>query len=182
MSMIWNISSSFIQAFEMVKSGKKITPEEMFKRLSIMMGGDGESITKKQLDNYIAEAEKGDVKTNKSGLTALKVMQQNWDQISGGKDSITVGDLKDYTTLLAMAFAGSFTMSTTPDESTSKIEKADDDKKISSDTPIADLKAMLKEALGGTTDANDDSNADFISTLTNMIALGSLTSTVSVQA
>jgi len=41
---------------------------------------------------------------------------------------------------------------------------------------------MLKEALGGTTDANDDSNADFISTLTNMIALGSLTSTVSVQA
>lgn len=199
MSTIWNISPSFIQAFEIVHSVKKMSQEEMFKRLSLMMGGDGQSIKKSQLDNYIKQAEEGDVKVSKSGMSALKSMQQNWDTISGGKDSITFADMKDYPTLLTMAFAGSFTMSVTPDESTSKTKEAEETEKttdnktketpntpdkttISSDTSVDDLNSMLKDALGGTTDANDDSNADLIATLTNMIAVSTSAPTVSVEA
>jgi len=196
MSTIWNITPSFIQAYEIAHSVKKMSQEEMFKRLSIMMGGDGTSITKKQLDNYISQAEKGDVKVTKSGMSALRSMQQNWDTISGGKDSITFADMKDYPTLLTMAFAGSFTMSVTPDESTDKIETTDettdkkttDSKDTSKDPTIdgkattSDLTTMLKEALGGTTDTNDDSNANLVATLTNMIAVSTSTSTVSVEA
>jgi len=197
MSTIWNISPSFIQAFEIVHSVKKMSQEEMFKRLSLMMGGDGTSITKKQLDNYIKEAEKGDVTVSKSGMGALKSMQQNWDTISGGKDSITFADMKDYPTLLTMAFAGSFTMSVTPDNSSSDSSETSDEADslkdkttkslnensvVDGETPVTDLTSMLNNLLGGTTDTNDESNADLIGTLTNMIAASFSTSTVSVEA
>ena len=162
-----------------------------------MMGGDGTSITKKQLDNYIKEAEKGDVTVSKSGMGALKSMQQNWDTISGGKDSITFADMKDYPTLLTMAFAGSFTMSVTPDNSSSDSSETSDEADslkdkttkslnensvVDGETPVTDLTSMLNNLLGGTTDTNDESNADLIGTLTNMIAASFSTSTVSVEA
>jgi len=191
MSSIHNISATFLLAFKCIQGDSKLSPTEIFKSLSIMMGGDGETIKKKQLDKYIADAEAGKVAIDKAGLSALKTVQQDWYRITNGKDTINVADSNAFTALLAMAFAGSFTTTKTPDASSSNTQKTNEItdstntaeiSAIREDTTVTDLKSMLKDALGGTTDTNDDSNVNLIATLTNMIAASTSTSTVSVEA
>ena len=186
MSSIHNISATLILAFEWIQSDSKMTTEGMFKSLSIIMGGDGETIKKEQLDRYIADAESGKVPIDEEGIQALKTMQQNWYRITDGKDTINVADANAFTALLAMAFAGGFTSTMASDASTKKVEEiseiADASTQIDKDATVTDLNSMLKELLGGTTDENDDSNANLIATLTNMIAASSSTSTISVEA
>ena len=194
MSTIHNISATFILAFKWIQSDSKMTTESMFKSLSLMMGGDGETIKKKQLDKYIADAENGKISTDEKGIQALKTMQQNWYRITDGKDTINVADANAFSALLAMAFSGGFTSTPTPDASTSKIETqdeisstkttdfADDSDSINKNTTVKDLTSKLKTLLGGTTDENDDSNANLIATLTNLIAASAHASTVSVEA
>lgn len=75
------------------------TPEEnvdsrtVFKNLSFDVGGNGSAVTKDGLASYISEAEKGTVSTSDNQLSSLKTLYNNWDEISGGDDSINYGDV-----------------------------------------------------------------------------------------
>lgn len=91
------------------------TPEEnvdsrtIFKNLSFDVGGNGSTVTKDGLASYISEAQKGTVSTSDNQLSSLKTLYNNWNEISGGDDSINYGDVfasghKD--TLLSMSSNG----------------------------------------------------------------------------
>lgn len=194
MSTIYNISAGFLQSYVTFQSKKDMTLEEMFKRLSIEMGGDGKSITKEQLDDYIGKAESGSLSVGKEKLNALKTIQKNWDTISKGQDSITFDNLKDYPSILAATMTGGFD-ATEISDSPSALASAIKDYlvgllglKSSEDITKDDLTSYLNTLLSdkSNTSSNDESGADLnsdqnsdlksdlnseiIGTLTNMIA------------
>lgn len=77
------------------KSGSNpINASSMFAKLTKILGGDGQTITKSELESYIKKVE-----TNASGkedtksLGFLKQLDKNWNSISGGSDSITEAQL-----------------------------------------------------------------------------------------
>lgn len=176
MTRIQNVSAGFIETFANIKGKKKLTPEEMFKRLSLEMGGDGKTITKKQLDDYINSAASGKIKVGEPKLTALKMMQKNWDTISNGKDSITVDDLKNYTTLLGMAMVDT----SESDDDSDTTDKEDKEKNSVIDkATLEELTNELKKALSDTT--KDEFNTDLVAKLTNKIADNNPTSTIQVE-
>lgn len=185
--MIHNISAGFIETYINFLGKKKMTTAEMFKRLSLEMGGDGNTITKKQLDDYIDKADSGSVKLSKHKLSALKTLQKNWGEISQGKDNISAGDMKGFELLLAATMADIET-----DDSNSKTEESSDSE--------SDLQKLLLKNLGLTdirnvtnsdlsshlnillSDAsNDDDIADAIDSLINLKASMSNSSTIEVK-
>jgi len=85
--------SSMLQAMQ----GRKQPPsaDEMFGKLTNDLGGDGQTITKDQLDSYIEKLESSDSGNEDKGkLGFLKQLQSNWDKVSGGSDGITAENLK----------------------------------------------------------------------------------------
>lgn len=119
MSSITNISSGFMLSYMEAQSETKLDTAELFKRLSFEMGGDGKTITKDQLDGYIEKADSGSITVGDTKLSALREIQSNWDTISNKKDSINVGDLANYSTLLAMTATSTATINT--DNSINKV-------------------------------------------------------------
>lgn len=185
MTQIYGISSNFLQAYVNFQSKDKLTIEEMFRRLSLEMGGDGEKITKDQLDEYVNKIEAGKIKASKEKIYALKYMQKNWDEISGGKDVITMGDMEKYSTILALAMTSTF--------ETEEIEVKDEDKKtpyelLLENMEISDfaqatgseLNEYLKTLIAE--DSDDDAIADAIDAIINIIAEKESFSTISAQA
>lgn len=176
MSGINGISANLLKYYVTFQSKKDMTLEDMFRMLSFEMGGDGSSITKDQLDSYIDKAEAGDIDVSKSKLRTLKTIQNNWDTISGGDDSISFEDMKKYAILLLGAMVdGGSSEDSEAEASDAEInsylltkralEISDDDEDRASK-----LSSILKETLSGITDENDDANADLIASLTNLIA------------
>ncbi len=53
MTSIYNISPGFLIAYMTSQDKSELDMEKVFKRLSFEMGGDGKTITKDQLDNYL---------------------------------------------------------------------------------------------------------------------------------
>lgn len=80
--------------------GKMPSAEDMFAKLSEELGGDGKTITKDQLTDYINKLESDDSSKDKGKLGFLKQLEQNFDKISNGNDSITATDLKNGMDLL----------------------------------------------------------------------------------
>lgn len=194
MSSINSISSNLLQSYINYQSKKELTPQNMFQMLSIQLGGDGETITKKQLDSYIESANNGKIKISDAELNALTLLQDKWDTISGGKDSIKFGDMASYTTLLATiitsgiatsedAASSDSSMSTTEEiyayliDSAFKAATNDN----SDDNSSTDAASLLQTLLEGTTDIKDDSNSELIATLINFIADLKSASTVNTQ-
>lgn len=172
--MVCNVSSGMILGYIVTHGKHKVTLEEMFKRLSVQMGGDGKTISKKQLDAYINKAESGNIKISSSELKALKKLQAKWDDISKGKDTISFADMKGFSVLLMNIYVSSFQSSDDKDDDDSKNEfKAyikqtlgiSDNKAVDK----SDLEAKLKSLLSDKT--SDDSNGDLVDALTNMIAV-----------
>lgn len=170
--MINSISAGLIKNYVNFQSKTQVTSEEMFKKLSIEMGGDGSSITKDQLNSYIEKADSGSFAVSKDKLDALKNIQKNWDKIAGEKDSIEAGDLTDYSILLLKS-----TSETTIESTNEKygLPKADFFKYLmellgNSEQGITknDLTAYLKSLIAGNSDEND--NGDEIAMMTNLIA------------
>lgn len=196
MSEINGISATLIENYINFNSKDKITTDDMFKQLSIAMGGDGSKITKDQLNNYIEDAESGSNKISDSQLNALKEIQSNWDTISGGKDSITASDMKDYSKLLLSAVFNDNTSSSSSSSASSSAETSKIDTTstssattktsptdqvysyliqsagLSSSSEISktDLTNYLNDLLKGTKDTNDDANSNTIDLLTILIA------------
>ena len=200
MSSVSGLSTSLINAYNVFQSTKTLSTADMFKSLSLELGGDGTKITKDQLNTYIKNAESGSTKVSDDTLSALKNLQTNWDTISGGEDSITADDMKNYSSLLVKTVLNGFTSSTDTDSTSSTSDSTSSATSSStitdinayliesalststSDTSTSSLTSCLKTLLTGTSDENDDSNANLIATLTNLIANRTSTSTIETEA
>lgn len=175
-------------------SNKNLNAKEIFKELSLDVGGDGKTITKKQLDSYIekvteAKASKTDTTTvSDEELNGLKTLQKNWDKIADGSDKI------GFSNVSAAGFKSALTEMDSADKKvdmsqfkvTSK--KDIDDYLMNSALSFSvkdsetDAKSMLKRLLTGSTDENDDFNANTIAKLTNMIESYKTKSTIEEEA
>lgn len=187
MTTIYNVSAGFLTTYATYHGKAKLDAEEIFKRLSLEMGGDGSSITKDQLNDYIDKAESGTLDVGKSKLNALKKIQENWDQISNGDDSITFEDMKKYNSLLMATVIGDFSKTEINDSKSSAKDAIYDyltdylDLSNKNDIKESDLTDYLNELMTNST-PEDDSNSDLIGTLTNMIATFSTNTTVETEA
>lgn len=86
---------SLTTLLKQISSKAQSSDDDLFKKLSEDVGGDGKTITKKQLEDYIAKVESDTTGTEDKGkLGFLKQLDKNWDKISNGSDSITSADLK----------------------------------------------------------------------------------------
>lgn len=169
---------------------KDLNPKEIFKKLSIDVGSDGKTISKDQLDSYVKKAESGKIEISDEELSALQDMQDSWDKISQGNDSITYADMsqnKDILTSMAPEET-----ETTDYEAAAKQATADAYAYImqsalgtsSSSGSSSTANSLLNTLLTGNTDENDDANADLIDKLTNLIAefKSSTKSTIETEA
>lgn len=185
MSGICNITPGFLLSYIDVFSKQDIKPDDIFKQLSLEMGGDGKTITKDQLDNYIGKAESGDISITKQKLHALKQIQKNWDTISNGEDSIDYGDMEKYKSLLFATLGGGFEVSEDPNTKENSpdlynllmenlgISKIDD----ATNSQLNDyLQTLLSK------DSNDEEIGDAIDSLINIMANRTNDSSVNVEA
>lgn len=175
-------------------SNSDLDAKNIFKKLSIDTGGGGKEINKEQLDSYIeniktAKAQKVDnsgVSTEE--LNGLTKLQKDWDKISLGSDSITYSNISasgNKETLLAMDTADK------PKVDIKKLKESETDinaylvdsaLKFSADDNGKSAKSLLNTLLTGTTDENDDSNADLIGKLVNIIEDYKKMSTIEEEA
>lgn len=170
-------------------SSSKLDAKTIFKELSIDMGGDGKTITKDQLDSYVSDAESGNLSISNDELKSLKTLQSSWKTVSEGGDSITYANVSGDKGLFTSMAGTTATTSSTSDinltqSSTDQIYSYLINSALSSNSQTAsstDLSSMLKTLLSGTTDENDDANANAIATLTNLIAQSKSTSTIVVE-
>ena len=195
MSGIQSISPSLLKSYINYQSKKELTPKNMFQMLSLELGGDGETITKKQLNTYIESAKSGKIKISKAELSALAMLQEKWDTISGGKDSITFGDMASYTTLLATIITSGISPSADIESSETSMSPAEEidaylmnsalksstGDNTTADSTTADATSLLKTLLSGTSGAKDDANSELIAALVNFIADSKSAPTVSAQ-
>lgn len=186
MTVIYNISPGFLQTYITYQGKTKLDPEEIFKRLSFEMGGDGKTITKDQLDSYINDAESKKIKVDKTKLSALKQIQNNWDTIAKGKDSISYGDIADYKALLFATVVGDFTATEIDDTKASATDAIYDyladylGRSSRDEVTKKDLTSYLNDLISNSK-SEDDSNSDLIGALTNLIADTTVKSTVEAE-
>lgn len=172
--MLYNISASLLVNYMSFQGKTKLTLDEMFKRLSLELGGDGKTITKKQLNDYIAKADSGQLDVGKSKLKALKNIQKNWDDLFAGKDSITVSDMEKCPVLLMNVFTGDIDKIETPEKKSSDDEnelyeylKSNlniDEEKVTKDGLSKYLQSLIAES------SEENDNANDIGLITNLIA------------
>lgn len=171
-------------------SSDKADAKTIFTKLSIDVGGGGKSITKDQLNNYIDKAKDGKVSIPDEEMNALKTLQKDWDKIADGGDDINYANIstsghKD--TLLSMVPKNTKTKDMS-DDAADSIKKINDyliSSALNSSnkgSAKAGYTSMLKTLLTGTTDENDDANANLIATLTNLIADSKAKSTIETEA
>lgn len=186
MSSICNINSGFLQSYISFHSKAKLTADEMFKHLSIEMGGDGKTIIKSQLDSYIDKAESGSIKIGKQKLSTLKQIQKNWDTISKGEDSISVSNMDGREMLLASAMVDGFESIDIADEQNNFI--SDIHKYLLENLGISDLKKASNADLNSylntllSDDSDDDAIGDAIDSLINLMAKHGISSNVNLEA
>lgn len=191
MTSISGLSSGLINSYEQFKSYKsELTTENMFQMLSLQVDGDGDTITKKQLDTYIESAEDGTIDISDKELDALKTIQEDWTKISGGKDSITFKDMEDKPNLLLKAVTGGIS-SNIADKL--KVDSAIDDvdqylidaalnTSFEKDSSGSGVNSLLQTLLTGKTAEEDDNNANLIAKLINIISDFESQSTVETEA
>lgn len=178
-------STSLTASYLDSTSNAKVDPKKVFQELSIDMGGDGKEITKKQLDSYITKAKAAKAgKEDTSGISdnelkGLETMQKNWDKISKGSDSITYSNMSSAANKSILTSMDTADKTTTIDKSAEAKEftKTLNDYIVNSalntntnTSSSNNAQSILKTLLTGTTDENDDSNAELIAKLTNIIA------------
>lgn len=185
------LSNTSLKRYLDSTSSDKLDAKTVFNKLSIDMGGDGKTIEKDDLDDYIDEAKSGKVSISNDELNSLTKMQKNWDDIAGkGNDSITYADMFGNTDILTSVAGTTTTTSTTSainvtESNTDKIYSYLIDSALSAGNTSSthlDLNSMLKGILTGSTDENDDANSELIATLTNLIANSKTNSTIDTKA
>lgn len=193
MTSISGLSSGLIQSYEKFQSYKsELTTENMFQMMSVELGGDGETITKDQLDTYIESAQDGDIEISDKEIVALTTLQEDWNAIAGkGSDTITFKDMENNTNLLLSAVAGGISTAGLFDSSSASTSSSIDDIDtylieaalgMSSDNTSSGATSLLQTLLSGNTDEKDDTNANLIGKLVNIIADYQSASAVDVEA
>lgn len=168
-----------------------VDSQTLFAKLSIDVGSDGKTITINELDSFISNADSGKVDISDNELSALKTLKENWNTISDGSSSITFANINASGSkgiLSSMApNAGkdtsntdliNTTLSDTDKVYSSLIQSAVNSSHGDVSYSSSSLQSMLTTLLTGTTDANDDANAEMIANLTNLIATSNPTHTV----
>lgn len=184
-------------------SNSNLDSKEIFKKLSIDVGGDGKTITEDQLNNYIKKtedakaaysAQKTDEDTSgisDTELEGLKTLQKNWDKISNGGDKITYANIsasgyKDTLTGMDEADTSSVDVESLQEDYNQSLQDINDYLMSSalktSTSSSSGAKSLLNTLLTGTTDENDDSNADMIAKLVNLLEDFKSTSTIETEA
>lgn len=170
---------------------QKANPKDIFRNLSLDVGGDGKSITKDQLDKYIDKAEDGKINIPDKELSALQKLQDDWKKVADGGDKITYANVSTsgFTDTLKSMIPDKASktkdVSSDFEDSKTKINNMLMSSALETSTKSSSTNSyssMLKTLLSGTTDENDDSNAELIATLTNLIADSKSTSTTEVEA
>lgn len=171
-------------------SSDKADAKTIFTKLSVDLGGDGKTITKNQLDSYVDDAKNKKISIPDEEMSGLKELQDNWDTIADGGDSISYSSISKAGykgTLLSMAPDNSNTIDKSQDAA--DFEASINSYLINSalgtstdSSSKSDFTSMLKTLLSGTTDENDDANADLIGKLTNIIASYQSNSTIEEEA
>lgn len=123
--MVSNIGSGLILNYVNYLSKKNLSLEDMFKQFSASLGGDGNTIKKKDIEDYIKKAERGEVKVSAQKLKYLKMVRDNWERYFKDKDSISYEDFKNNVGL----FVGIIAEDT-------KVEEKEEDKKKEKDYQI----------------------------------------------
>lgn len=190
--MVSSVSSGMILGYIQTHQKHKVTLEEMFKHLSVEMGGDGKTISKKQLDDYIKKAQSGEIKISNAHLSALKQLQAKWNDIAKGKDSISFANMKNFALLLMNLYVSGF--QEPEDEKSKEDSKNDVDETIEKEVlqlhdksssqsgqsvNESGLKMQLQKVLADK--SNDDSNPDLVDKLTNIIAKQQSSSNTTVE-
>lgn len=153
---------------------KDLNPKEIFKKLSVDVGSDGKTISKDQLDSYVKKAESGKIDISDEELSGLQDMQENWDKISQGSDSITYADMSQNKDVL-LSMAPEETQTTdyeakAKDATAKAYEYVMQSALGTSSNDPSTASSLLQNLLSGNTDTNDDTNADLIGKLVNIIA------------
>ena len=99
--MINGISSGQMLKLQNFSGGRKLTTEKMFGMISIQLGGDGKTITRNQLQQYIQKADNGLINCSSKQLKAFKLLDDNWKDLFGDSDSITAWDFIKATGIFA---------------------------------------------------------------------------------
>lgn len=190
--MISGVSAEMILAFKKFSGQKKATLKDMFKSLSVEMGGDGNSITKEQLSSYVRNAQNGTIKLNPTRLKALKKILENWDKISKDGKSITYADLQSMPMLLFNAAVGDLSESKKDkkSEDEDKSEKFDLEKylkdalNITEDGEItkSDIESHLKTLLADTSADTPPETSNLIDSMVNILASFDNAPTVTAEA
>jgi len=175
--MISTITSGMM--LNMYKYGsptKQIDQKQVFASVSVMVGGDGRSISKSQLKSFIDKASNGSVKVSDTQLGALKSMYSSWDDLFGKyTEAITVDDFNKASYLFFKIAMGSNEedenekFSHEISEKTEKYKK-ELSEKLNGDSSktltLEQLQEYLKELISKNDEENND---DEISKITNMI-------------
>lgn len=90
--MINGISSGQMLKLQNFSGSRKLTTEKMFGMISIQLGGDGRTINRTQLQQYIQKADDGLINCSSKQLKAFKLLDDNWKDLFGDTDSITAKD------------------------------------------------------------------------------------------
>ena len=99
--MINGISSGQMLKLQNFSGSRKLTTEKMFGMISIQLGGDGKTITRNQLQQYIQKADNGLINCSSKQLKAFKLLDDNWKDLFGDSDSITARDFNKATGIFA---------------------------------------------------------------------------------
>lgn len=176
--MVFGISSGLmLNMYKYGSATKKIEKQEIFASISVAIGGDGKTINRKQLQDYIKSAENKEVKISDKLLNAYKQFDDAWDTVYGKDiENITIDDFDKGAHLFA-----NIVMSSNDESENEKFYKDLQDKskkyldelaeKLNGDktTPleITQVKSYLAELIENN---EEEDNDEEIAKLTNVIA------------
>ncbi len=189
-----NISNSYTNKTSLGRyvnstSSNDISSRKIFEKISIDLGGDGKKITESQLNSYIKKAEEGNISIPDEELTALKDLQENWSEISNNSDKISYSNIvasgkKDTLLSVIPEKEDEIDYKSIADDATidaySKVVNAA--LNFSTKKDSSTLSSTLKQLLSGTTDENDDVNANSIATIINLMEEYKKASTIELEA
>ena len=90
--MINGVSSGQILRLQNFGGTRKLTTDKIFGMISIQLGGDGRSISRENLKQYIQKADDGLINCSEKQLKAFKLLDENWKDLFGDTDSIMARD------------------------------------------------------------------------------------------
>lgn len=139
---------------------------DMFSKLTTELGGDGKTITKDELSNYIKKVESDTTGTyDKGSLGFLNQLSDNWDSISGGSDSITESQLKAGSSYLKPPTSGSYSGATDLFSALSDAMDTDGD-----GISLNDLTSYLTKLTSSDSDEDSSTTSDSTSSSSNSTA------------